>query len=117
MVNQIIKPSLTLFSNKSPVCHRKSLGIGRVYTYKDNVLTEPKPIVIEDEHGNRFDCAGFSDIQRLQLNYLKGRVLGQPVVFSHNGLDDKKRPLNPVFLRLVPNEAQWKEGQLKRAFA
>ena len=117
MLNHAIKPSFTLFSTKNPICKRKSLGIGRIHQLKVNVLKADRPVVIKDQHGNTFDCSGFSNIQRLQLSLHRAELINHPIVFSHQGLNDNKIPINPVFLRLVPSATQWKAQQLKSAFA
>ena len=117
MLNHAIKPSFTLFSTKNPVCKRTSLGIGRIYQLRGNVLKAAHPVVIKDQHGNTFECTGFSTVQRLQLSLNRAELINQPIVFSHQGLNTNKKPINPVFLRLVPNATQWKAQQLKRAFA
>jgi len=110
-----IKPSLTLFSNQRPVSsNRKSMALGRIYGWRFDVINNSKPLVIEDQRGNVFECGGFTALQRKQLKALSSELLEHPIAFYYDDRDIDGVPVNPSFIRLVPNIKDWSEQQLRR---
>ena len=70
---------------------------------------------VEGLIARRFNVLNNISWRKLSLHWAE--LIDHPIVFSHQGLNANKNPINPVFLRLVPNATQWKAQQFKRAFA